>query len=101
MHLASVLSGGPQHHPLIEETPSSPLPSLPPVRQHSGRRLSQAQWLEALVHRVPWDRCGVVQRYFASIKVVQREPRRPTAAVRSKTWHGNSRSGHAAQDGVG
>jgi hypothetical protein len=30
-----------------------------------------ARWLDALVHRVPWDRCGVEQRYFPNVEAVQ------------------------------
>jgi hypothetical protein len=30
-----------------------------------------ARWLDALVHRVPWDRCGVAQRYFPSVEEIQ------------------------------
>ncbi len=30
-----------------------------------------AQWLDNLVHRAPWNQCGVEQRYFASDEAVQ------------------------------
>ncbi len=33
--------------------------------------LAGAQWLNTLVHRVPWDRCRIEQRYFPSIAAVK------------------------------
>lgn len=36
-----------------------------------------ARWLTALVHRVPWDRCGVAQRYFPGAEAVQELGREP------------------------
>jgi hypothetical protein len=36
-----------------------------------GTTAAGAQWLDTLVHRVPWDRCGVEQRYFLSVEAVQ------------------------------
>ena len=29
-----------------------------------------AQWLNALVHRAPWDRCAVEQAYVSSLEMV-------------------------------
>ena len=33
--------------------------------------LAGAQWLNTLVHRAPWDRCGIEQRYFPSVQAVE------------------------------
>jgi hypothetical protein len=30
-----------------------------------------ARWLHALVHQVPWDRCGMEQQYFPSMEAVK------------------------------
>ncbi len=32
--------------------------------------LGGAQWLNALVHRAPWDRCAVEQAYVSSLEMV-------------------------------